>query len=99
MAYLNEQQRLDLLNELKDLSYNQAHGRLKRTDPSNSRLVYYRNAQYTGEWHTRYELAGLGTIVTLIEKYNPKPTARPDRVKNEFDFMEVVVEPTPDNHS
>jgi hypothetical protein len=55
MAYLNEQQREELLNQLKDMSFNQANWKLRLMDKQ-GRLAFYRNAQQTGRWLTRYVL-------------------------------------------
>lgn len=97
MAYLNEQQREQLLNELKNMTFNQATWKLRRMD-KRGRLAFYRNAQQTGRWLTRYDLEGLGTRVTLVEKHIDKPDKN-NRTKAEFEFVEVIVEPTPDNRS
>ena len=94
MAYLNEQQRLALLNELKDMSFNQAKGKVRSLDPK-ARLAYYRNAQQVGRWLTRYDLPTLGTRVTLVETH--RDVGNGSTVKAEFQFEEVIVEPTPDN--
>jgi hypothetical protein len=97
MAYLTEAQRNALKAELEQLSFNQAHGRLKRMDRQ-GRLAFYRNAQSTGKWLTRWVLTGLGTVVTLVEanRLRDKPD-KPNRVRNEYALVEVIVEPTPDN--
>lgn len=96
MTYLNEQQREKLLNDLKNLKFNQAKGKLRRMDPK-ARLVYLRNAQSTGRWMTRYDLEGLGTSVTLVEENQVK--ADNSKLESEWEMVEVVVEPLPDNHS
>lgn len=96
MAYLTQEEREKLRAELAEMSFNAAVFKLKRID-SKGRLVFYRNAQQVGQWWTRYELAGLGTRVTLIEAHTDRATERPDRTKAEFQLVEVRVEPTPDN--
>jgi hypothetical protein len=98
MAYLNEQERDTLLNELKNMSFQQAQGKLRRIDEK-SRLAFYRNAQQTGRWLTRYVLPSLGTRVTLVEEHSEKPTSKERRLKSEYEFVEVIVEPTPDNRN
>ncbi|MBZ0288108.1 MAG: hypothetical protein K8I30_10880 [Anaerolineae bacterium] len=98
MAYLNEQQRDQLLNELKNMTFNQANAKLRRMD-KRGRLAFYRNAQQTGRWLTRYHLDGLGTRVTLVEKHSDQPDRQANRTKSTFEFVEVIVEPTPDNRS
>jgi hypothetical protein len=94
MAYLNEQQRLSLLNELKDMKFNKAKGKVRGMDPK-SRLAFYRNAQGVGRWMTRYDLPTLGTRVTLVESHQDKGDG--SKVKSEFEMVEVIVEPTADN--
>lgn len=96
MAYLNEQERDKLLDELKDMKFNRAKGKLERIDPK-GRLVYFRNAQMSGEWHTKFVLEGLGTIVTLVEK---NKTANTDaKNKQDYEFVNIIVEPTPGNRT
>lgn len=96
MAYLNEQQRLELLNELKQMNFNRAKGKLRRMDPK-ARLVFYRNAQSVGRWMTRYDLEGLGTRVTLVEENRVED--KDSRLKSRWELVEVLVEPTPDNRN
>ncbi|GIL12545.1 MAG: hypothetical protein BroJett038_12650 [Chloroflexota bacterium] len=91
MAYLNEQQRAQLRDELKNLKFNQAKGRLRRMDPK-ARLVFYRNSQQVGCWLTRYDLESLGTRVTLVEQNRVSSSMR-----SEWELVDVKVEPTPDN--
>ena len=98
MAYLNEQERDKLLNELKDMSFNGANWKLRLMDKS-GRIAFYRNAQQTGRWLTRYVLPSFGTRVTLVEEHYDEPGKNPKRVKAKFRFIEVIVEPTPDNRS
>lgn len=94
MAYLNEQERLKLLNELKDMKFNKAKGKVRGMDPK-ARLAFYRNAQQVGRWMTRYDLPTLGTRVTLVESHRDKGDGA--KLKSEFEMVEVIVEPTPDN--
>jgi hypothetical protein len=94
MAYLNEQERLALLDELKDMSFNRAKGKLRSLDPK-ARLAFFRNAQQVGRWMTRYELPSLGTRVTLVESHRDVPNN--SKTKSEFEMVEVIIEPTPDN--
>jgi hypothetical protein len=98
MAYLNEQQREELLNQLKDMSFNQANWKLRLMDKQ-GRLAFYRNAQQTGRWLTRYVLPSFGTRVTLVEKHSGEPGKQANRLKSKFEFVEVIVEPTPDNRN
>ena len=96
MSYLNAQERGELLNELKTMSFKRAKGKLARLDPK-GRLVYYRNVQASGEWHTRFALEGLGTIVTLVEHSHTQNNQ--PRNKQRFEFVSVTVEPAPFNYS
>ncbi len=97
MAYLNEQQRSQLRDDLKQLKFNQAKGRVRRMDPK-ARLVYVRNAQQVGRWLTRYDLEGLGTRVTLIEE-NRVVNDDDKKLENEWQMVDVIVEPLPDNRN
>lgn len=97
MAYLNEQQRSQLRDDLKDLKFNQAKGKVRRMD-AKARLVYIRNAQQVGRWLTRYDLEGLGTRVTLVEE-NRVVTDTDKKLENEWQMVDVIVEPLPDNRN
>ena len=96
MAYLNVVQRKTLLDDLSGMKFNRAKFKLTRMDPD-GRLAYFRNVQQTGEWHTKFILDGLGTAVTLVEVNH----AQNDQVRNKqrFEFVNVIVEATPDNRS
>jgi hypothetical protein len=99
MAYLTQAQRDELQAELEKMSFRQANGKLKRMDHK-GRLAYYRNAQRTGQWLTRHVLTGLGTQVTLIEENVRRPKLnKPERVNNDYQLVQVIVEPTPDNRN
>ena len=96
MAYLNAGQRQQLLDDLKTMKFNRAKFRLLRMDPK-GRLAYFRNVQQSGEWHTRVILESLGTAVTLVEVNH----AANDQARNKqrFEFVNIIVEPTPDNRT
>lgn len=96
MAYLNAQERERLRNDLLDMSYGRAKGRLNRIDPA-AKLVYWRNAQRVGEWHTRFDLPGLGTTVSLIEVIHNKPTDHERISRRSYEMVDVRVEPMGDN--
>lgn len=96
MAYLNASERGQLLEELRGMKFGRAKSKLSRMDPA-GRLAYYRNAQQAGEWHTRFILEGLGTIVTLVE-INHASNDQPSN-KQRFEFVNIIVEPTPANKS
>ena len=97
MAFLNEQERDKLLEELKKKNFNQAKGKLARMDPQ-GRLAYYRNVQNAGEWVTRYDLEGLGTRVTIGRSKTSTPTT-PRRTKTTFKLVRITVEPLPGNRT
>lgn len=92
MAFLNKEERDALLEEIKDKRYPRIRGILNTRDPK-ARLAYFRNAQHSGRWMTRYVLEGLGTQVTLYEK----PIYNEARKKREYIIEEIVVEPLPGN--
>lgn len=96
MAFLNQQEREALLDELKEKNFQQIKARLRRIDPK-GRLAFFRNAQTVGRWMTRYELSGLGTRVTLVEE--AKPFEKKGKLRSNFELVEIVVEPTPDNRT
>jgi hypothetical protein len=78
------------------MKFNRAKNKLARMDKQ-GRLVYYRNVQMSGEWHTKYVLEGLGTIVTLVEVNH---TSNDDaKNKQNYEFVRIVVEPTAGNHT
>lgn len=96
MAYLNEQERDKLMEDLSKMKFGKAKGKLARMD-AKGRLVYYRNVQQSGEWHTKYVLEGLGTEVTLIEvNKNQNDSAKNNQ---DYDFVRIVVEPTAANQT
>jgi hypothetical protein len=96
MAYLNEQQRLELLNELKNMKFMRAKGKVRRLDEE-SRLVFWRNAQSVGKLLTRYDLPTLGTRVTLVEGVDEVKNG--SKLKAEYGLIEVRVEPLPGNNT
>lgn len=96
MAYLNKEQREDLLNELKDLKFHAAKHKLMRMDPQRN-MRYYRNNQRTGQWITRIDLVGMGTIVYLIEVKDISKEGGEHYA--DYILDEIIVEPTPDNNS
>lgn len=96
MAYLNAQERDKLKNELKNMNFNKAKGKLHRLD-NKGRLVYFRNNQSVNQWATRFELPGLGTRVTLVESQGTSESR--GKFKSEYVLVDVVVEATPDNRT
>ena len=102
MAYLNRDEREKLMNELIKMKAPRARGKLRRMDPK-VKLAFLRNAQEAGEYWTRYDLVGLGTIVTLVERAEEEQTfsdregSAPIRLSKEYTLSEVKVEPMPEN--
>jgi hypothetical protein len=90
MAFLTKDERDKLLDEIKNLRFNQIKGRLRGKD-TKCRLAYYRNVQETDRWMTRYVLEGLGTQVTLVESMDDSTG------KTDYKLVEIIVQPTPDN--
>jgi len=95
MAFLNASEREQLREELLKLTFNQAKRKLHRIDPK-GRLAYLRNSQSIGIFHTRFELTGMGTRVTLVEHFN-MDEAKGKHFKSDFELFDVIVEPTADN--
>lgn len=99
MAFLNQQERDKLLNELKGMNFNKAKAKVRRLDPK-GRLAYLRNVQNSAnQLYTRYDLPGLGARVTLIEQETEKPIKDSNKLKAEFELMDVIVEPMPENRT
>ena len=96
MAYLNSKEREDLANELINLKFNRAKGKIRRMD-NQSRLAYLRNVQDVNQWATRYELPTLGAIVTLIEEHDLKGEGRARDVH--YELVQVIVAPTAENNT
>src|SRR5215813_12044043 len=85
MAYMNEQQRQALVDELVKMKFNKAKAKVRGLDPK-GRLVHYRNSQGVGRWLTRYDLPTLGARVTLVESHEDND--KNGRIKSEFDLAE-----------
>ncbi len=96
MPYLNEGERRSLLDELSGMRLWRAKFKLRLMDPK-VRLLYLRNVQRSGEWHTKYVLESLGTQVTLVETNHAENSQY--RNKQKFEFVNVIVEPTADNRA
>ena len=97
MAFLNPQEREKLQNELKGMNFNKAKGKVRGLDPK-GHLAYLRNVQNSAsQLYTRYDLPGMGVRVTLIESGAEKPVKDSDKLKAQFELVDVIVEPTPDN--
>lgn len=95
MAFLNEQERDALLNELKNLSFNKAKGKLARMD-TKGRMAFFRTSRKPGELWTQYVLSGLGTRVTLIEEEKGTDEKNGQPI---YQYAEVIVEPIAGNRT
>lgn len=95
MAFLNAKEREALRDDLKGRTFRGAKWKLRWMDKK-GRLVYHRNSQKINQWQTRFELGENGVIVTLIES-NEFNTHKDGKVSNDYTFVDVVVEPSPDN--
>jgi len=97
MAFLNQEEREKLADELVNMkNVNRIKGKLRRMD-AKGRLAYFRNVQRSGEWHTRFDLIGIGTRVTIVEKLNEEPKGMFN--KNEYELLTIIVEPTDENRT
>ena len=100
MAYLNEKERQQLLDELTspNMTFNKAKRKLRWLD-SKTKLGVYRNVQNTGEWMTQYHLTGKGVVVTLIESNSTVEGDPNTRTPVGFELQRVIVEPTAENRT
>lgn len=97
MAFMNQQEREKLQNELKGMNFNKAKGKVRRLDPKGL-LAFYRNVQNTAsQLYTRYELPGMGVRVTLVEQGSEQPISDSNKLQAKYELVDVQVEPTPDN--
>jgi hypothetical protein len=93
---MNQKEREELLNQLKDMKFGRATGKVRGLDDK-ARLAFYRNAQGVNRLMTRYDLPTKGTRVTLVE--STQKVESHNRLKNEYDMVEVIVEPLPGNNT
>lgn len=99
MAYLNEEEREKLLNQLVKMDFKKAKRKLRSMDKE-AKLRLYRTNHSTGKWVTRYDLVTLGTSVTLVEERVSGYIGSPnERQQNVFQLTEVYVEPLSDNQT
>lgn len=96
MAFLNTDERNQLRDELKQLDFVHAKRRLFLADKK-GRLAFFRNAQHSGQLETRFDLDGLGTRVTLIEKHSRTLSRNGEYYDSHYDLVDIVVEPLPGN--
>jgi hypothetical protein len=103
-AFLNAQQRDDLRRELAGMKFNRATGRVRSLDPK-GRLVYRRNNQSVGVYHTRYDLPTLGVSVILVEQGEVRvgetdnAGSTPILMDRKFEYVDALVEPLPQNQT
>lgn len=97
MAFLNKSERDALTQELKQMKFGFAKRKLRGMD-AKGRLVYYRNSQKIGEWTTRFELPSYGIRATLIES-NAMQSKKNGNVMSEYELVDVIIEPTPENRT
>lgn len=97
MAFLNRSERDALTQELKNMPFGPAKRKLRGMDPK-GRLVFYRNNQLVGKWMTRFELPSFGIRATLVEAFAMQAKKNGD-INGEYDLIDVIVEPTPDNRT
>lgn len=96
MAYLNAQERENLQKELQGLDFVKAKRKLFLVDQK-GRLAFYRNAQHSDQLETRFDLEGLGTRVTIIEKHTRELDKSGKVYNSKFEIVNVVVEPLAGN--
>jgi hypothetical protein len=97
MAYLNTEERHELERELKDLNdFNKAKRRLFLADKK-GRLAFFRNAQHSGKLETRFDLEGLGTRVTLVERHSRELDSSGRFWNSKYHLEDIIVEPLPEN--
>lgn len=90
MAYLNQAEREQLLEELRGKNFKQIKNRLARMG-ERSRLKYFRNSQEVGRWLTAYVIDDMGIEVTLVETTDSLDG------KRQWTLQEIIIAPTPDN--
>lgn len=94
MAFLSKDERDALAQEIKDKNFGQIRGYVHGKDDT-ARLAYFRNAQESGKWMTRYVLEGLGTMVTVYEELKEEKKGWFN--KRKYVIEQIVVEPTKAN--
>ncbi|MFN8527794.1 MAG: hypothetical protein U0670_04205 [Anaerolineae bacterium] len=93
MATLTAQEREQLAQELVNLSFNRASGRLRRIDPRN-KMAFFRNSQSPTTLHTRYDLPTKGVHVTLVEEMEEAADkSHPSLFRPKFKLAQVIIEP------
>lgn len=97
MAYLNTEERDQLKRELLEMNdFTKAKRRLFLADKQ-GRLAYFRNAQHSGKLETRFDLEGLGTRVTIIERHSRELDRSGKYWNSEYHLEDIIVEPLPQN--
>ncbi|NJL94563.1 MAG: hypothetical protein HC915_12990 [Anaerolineae bacterium] len=72
---MSEQEMKDLAEHLAKMRMKRARNEIRRLD-TEARLKFWRNAVGMQEWHTTYELPGLGVRVVLVENRCIRPPAK-----------------------
>ena len=98
MAYLNADQREQLRKELEGLNFIHAKRKLMLADPK-GRVAFFRNAQHSGKLETRFVLEGLGTVVTLVERFSMNEGRGLFIKRSNYELESITVEPTSTNHA
>ncbi|MEM6283985.1 MAG: hypothetical protein AAF787_17470 [Chloroflexota bacterium] len=97
MAFLNTQEREAFQQELTDIGdFIKVKRRLILADQK-GRLAFFRNAQHSGQLETRYDLEGLGTRVTIIEKHDRELDKSGKFWNSSYEIKDIVVEALPEN--
>jgi hypothetical protein len=96
MAYLNQNERDQMAQDLKDKTRQQIRGYVNGKD-AKARLAYWRNVQESGKWMTRYVLESLGTMVTVYEVLEEESKGWFN--KRDYKIEQIVVEPTANNRT
>ncbi len=91
MATMSKDEQQKFAQELANMTFSRASGRLRRMDNKN-KMAFFRNAQSATTLQTRYALPGHGITVTLIEQMTEKATGHGSTFKPEFHLTQVIVE-------
>jgi hypothetical protein len=94
MVYLNQKEREALAQQLSEMKFWRAAGKVRGLDQK-SRLAFFRNAQGVGRLMTRYDLPTKGARVTLVEQ--SQNVEKNSKLKAQYELLEVIVEPLPGN--
>ena len=97
MAFLNSSERDEFQQELKDINdFVKVKRRLFLADQK-GRLAFFRNAQHSGKLETRFDLEGLGTRVTIVEKHSREMSEKGKFWNSHYELIDFEVEALPEN--